>query len=89
MLDLLHKKYCALILVCMFFSGTSPNSIGSSIMPGLSSPPVTSASHGIGPGIPPPPPPSSAPFSPQHIAGFSPPSLFSRYVASNILNDYL
>lgn len=64
-------------------SGTSPNSIGSSIMPGLSSPPVTSASQGglhggIGPGIP---PPSSAPFSPQHIAGFSPPSLFSSYPA--------
>ena len=55
-------------------------------MPGLSSPPVTSASHGIGPGIPPPPPPSSAPFSPQHIAGFSPPSLFSRYVP---FDDYL
>ena len=55
---------------------SSPSSIGSSIMPGLSSPPVTSASHGgIGPGIP---PPHSAPFSPQHIAGFSPPSLFSR-----------
>ena len=59
------------------FSGTSPNSIGSSIMPGLSSPPTTSASHmgGMNPGMP---PHSSAPFSPQHIAGFSPPSLFSR-----------